>query len=192
MKVTTIFYPKIAIQIVTVMEIPFKFRIGSVTYSSQSIHPKFFLMDTAIQDFIKRQPADRQKILSNLHALILKNDKTVMPVIEPMMGKEMIIYKGKKMMKYGLASMKEYMSLHALPIYMNPALHSKYQSLLDKASFQKGCINFTSAEQMPNKVITQFITECSAIDLEKIREQGLLERKASKKTAAPKKGAAGK
>lgn len=138
-------------------------------------------MDTAIQDYIKTQPVDRQKILSELHALILKNDKTVTPVIEPMMGKEMIIYKGKKMMKYGLASMKEYMSLHALPIYMNPTLHAKYQSLLDKVSFQKGCINFTSAEQMPLTVITQFINECSAIDLEKIREDQLKNKKAAKK-----------
>ena len=149
-------------------------------------------MDAAIQDFIKRQQADRQKLLSDLHALIMKNDKTVTPVIEPMMGKEIIIYKGKKMMKYGLASMKEYMSLHALPIYMNPTLHAKYQPMLNKASFQKGCINFTSADQMPFVVVTQFIKECSSIDLQKIREQSLLERKAAKKTAAPKKGTAGK
>jgi hypothetical protein len=138
-------------------------------------------MDAAVQDFIKRQPEDRQRILSDLHALIIKNDKTVMPFVEPMMGKEMIIYKGKKMMKYGLASMKEYMSLHALPIYMNPTLHAKYQLLLDKASFQKGCINFTSVEQMPIVTVAQFINECSAIDLEKIREEQLKNKKAAKK-----------
>ena len=115
-------------------------------------------MDTKIQDYITSESNDLQKIISDLHALIMKNDKAVTPVIEPMMGKEMIIYKGKKMMKYGLASMKEYMSLHALPIYMNPPLHAKYQPLLDKASFQKGCINFTSAEQMPIAVVKQFIT----------------------------------
>jgi hypothetical protein len=139
------------------------------------------LMDIKIQDYISSQPKDRQKILSDLHMLIMKNDKAVTPVIEAMMGKEMIIYKGKKMMKYGLASMKEYMSLHALPIYMNPSLHAKYQSLLDKASFQKGCINFVSAEQMPTAVVTQFIADCSAIDLEKIREDQLKNKKAAKK-----------
>ena len=138
-------------------------------------------MDAAIQDFIRRQPEDRQKLMTALHEAILKNDSTVNAVIEPMMGKEMIIYKGKKMMKYGLASMKEYMSLHALPIYMNSILHTKYQSLLDKASFQKGCINFTSAEQIPMTVVKQFITECSAIDLEKIREEQLKNKKAAKK-----------
>jgi hypothetical protein len=138
-------------------------------------------MDTAIKDFIKRQPEDRQAVMTSIHNAILKNDSTVSAVIEPMMGKEMIIYKGKKMMKYGLASMAQYMSLHALPIYMNQVLHSKYKSLFDQASFQKGCINFTSAEQMPLSVVAQFIGECSSIDLEKMREEQLKSKKAAKK-----------
>jgi hypothetical protein len=149
-------------------------------------------MDTKIQDYIKSQPNDRQKILSDIHALIVKNDKTVTPVIEPMMGKEMIIYKGKQMMKYGLSSMKNYMSLHVLPMYMNPAVYNKYQQQLTEASFQKGCINFTSVEQMPVAIVARLITDCSAIDLEKIREQSLLERKAAKKIVGPKKNSTGK
>ena len=138
-------------------------------------------MDAAIQDYISRQPEDRQAVLTALHTTILENDSKISAVIEPMMGKEMIIYKGKKMMKYGLASVKEYMSLHALPIYMHPTLHTKYQALLNKASFQKGCINFTSAEQMPLALVAQFITECSAVDLEKMREEQLKKKKAVKK-----------
>ena len=53
-------------------------------------------MDTKIQDYITSQPNDRHNILSDLHMLIMKNDKTVTPVVEPMMGKEMIIYKGNR------------------------------------------------------------------------------------------------
>jgi len=143
-------------------------------------------MDTKIQDYITGQPKDRQKILSDLHALIMKNDKTVTPVVEPMMGKEMIIYKGKHMMKYALAGVKNHMSLHVLPMYMAPTIYNKYKEQLTKASFQKGCINFTSAEQMPTAIVARLITDCSAIDLEKIREQSLIEKKAAKKTAAPK------
>ncbi len=138
-------------------------------------------MDAAVQDFIKRQPEDRQKLLTALHTTILKNDSKVIPVIEPMMGKEMIIYKGKSMMKYGLASMKDYISLHALPIYMHPTLHTKYKALLNKASFQKGCINFTAADQMPLTIVGPFIKECSAVDLEKIREDQLKKRKVTKR-----------
>src|ERR1700741_1270197 len=138
-------------------------------------------MDAIIQDYIARQPEERQKTLADMHKTILRNDPTVSPVIEPMMGKEMIIYKGKKMMKYGLASVKQYMSLHALPMYMHPTLHGKYQHLLDKASFQKGCINFTSGDQMPLTTVAKFIAECSVIDLEKMREEQLKGKKAKKK-----------
>ena len=125
--------------------------------------------------------------MTAIHAIIISKDKTIAAVIEPMMGKEMIIYKGKGMMKYGLASVKNYMSLHVLPMYMNTALFSKYQALLPGAAFQKGCINFISAEQMPTAIITRLITDCAAIDLVKIREEQLKERKAAKKITAQKK-----
>ncbi len=98
----------------------------------------------------------------------------------------MIIYK-KGMMKYGLSSMKDYMSLHVLPMYMNPPIYNKYKEQLSEAAFQKGCINFSSAEQMPPAIVAKLITDCAAIDLEKIREQLLNERKAAKKTVKQKK-----
>ena len=138
-------------------------------------------MDTKIQDYIMSQPKERQKILSDLHALIMKNDKSVTPVIEPMMGKEMIIYKGKYMMRYGLSSVKNHISLHVLPMYMSPTIYNKYKEQLSEAAFQKGCINFTSAEQMPGAIVTRLIIDCAAVDLEKIREEQLKERKTAKK-----------
>ncbi|MEO7530357.1 MAG: hypothetical protein ABIS69_03065, partial [Sediminibacterium sp.] len=70
--------------------------------------------------------------------------------------------------------------------------YHKYKEQLTGTIFQKGCINFTAAEQMPAAIITRLITDCAAIDPEKMREKTLQERKAAKKTAAPKKNAAGK
>ena len=130
--------------------------------------------------FISSQPADRQPLLKDLHAIILAEDKTVIPVVEPMMGVEMIIYKDRGMMKYGLASVKKYMSLHLLPIYANPTLHGRYKALLDKASFQKGCINFTDAQEMPPNIVRNLIADCSGIDLKKIREDYLQSKKIKK------------
>ena len=46
----------------------------------------------SISEFIAIQPGERQELLSQLHAIIIQKDKTVTPVIAPMMGKEMIIY----------------------------------------------------------------------------------------------------
>lgn len=131
----------------------------------------------SITEFILSQPEDRQELLSNLHEIILQNDKTVTPVIAPMMGKEMIIYNAPGIFKYGLSSVKNYMSLHVLPIYGSPMLYEKYKTLLNKASFQKGCINFKNKDEMPFDIVKQLITDCSKIDLRAIKEQYLRSKK---------------
>lgn len=96
------------------------------------------------------------------------------------MGQEMILYKNNGFMKYGLASVKSYMSLHVLPIYASPTLYSKFKSLLNKAKFQKGCINFENENEMPVEIVAHLILDCSKIDLAKIREEYLKVSKAKK------------
>jgi hypothetical protein len=134
-------------------------------------------MDQKTRNYILTQPADRQAILSDIHSIILDKDKSVISEIAPMMGKEMIVYKSNGMMKYGLAGVKNYMSFHVLPIYGSKTLFDKYKSLLNKANFQKGCINFDKGEKMPLDIVRQLITDCSKVDLMKIREDQLKERK---------------
>ena len=133
-----------------------------------------------IEVYIKSQPVDRQKILSDIHNAIIENDKTVIAKVELMMGKEMIIYKGKGVMKYGLASVKKYMSLHLMPIYGSISLHSKYKILLPLANFQKGCINFNNENEMPLEIVRELIIDCSSFDLVKMREEYLKSKKALK------------
>ena len=133
-----------------------------------------------ILEFISSQPEDRQELLSQLHEIIIENDKTVTPVIAPMMGKEMIIYNTPGSFKYGLSSVKKYMSLHVLPMYVSAALHEKYKALLKEASFQKGCVNFKSKDEMPLNIVNDLIDDCSKIDLRAIRENQLKSK--SKKT----------
>ena len=123
-----------------------------------------------ISEFIRSMPPERQGTLTIIHEAILANDPSVIPVIKPMMGKEMILYEQRCYMKYGLASTKNYMSLHCLPMYMNPALHTKYLSLLPNAKFQKGCINFANEEEMPIEILVAFITECSSVNIAEVLE----------------------
>ena len=134
----------------------------------------------SISEFISTQPEDRQALLSQLHEIIIQKDKTVTAVIAPMMGKEMIIYNAPGTFKYGLASVKKYMSLHVLPMYGSPIIYEKYKALLKDASFQKGCINFKNKDEMPLKIVKELITDCSKIDLRAIREE-YLKSKAKKK-----------
>ncbi len=133
-----------------------------------------------ITKYIASQPLERQKILTNIHEAIIANDKSVKAEVGLMMGKEMIVYKGKGYMKYGLSSVKNYISLHAMPIYGSKVLHAKYKLLLKKANFQKGCINFINESEMPLEIIKELILDCSAIDLLKMKEEYLKSQKLKK------------
>ena len=133
-----------------------------------------------VLEFISNQPEERQKLLSQLHEIIIQKDKTVTAVIAPMMGKEMIIYNAPGSFKYGLSSVKNYMSLHVLPMYGSAILYKKYKELLKEANFQKGCINFKNKDEMPLKIVKDLIADCSKIDLRALRENYLKSK--SKKT----------
>jgi hypothetical protein len=134
-----------------------------------------------VENFLSSQEPDRQPLLKKIHAIISKADKSTTPVIGSMMGKTMILYNQHGSMKYALANVKNYMSLHVLPMYMNKPVFEKYKALLPAASFQKGCINFTSAEEMPIAIVEKLIKECAPIDLKKIREDYLKAKKAKSK-----------
>ncbi len=127
----------------------------------------------SISAFISKQPLERQELLSQLHEIIIQKDKTVTAVVAPMMGKEMIIYNAPGIFKYGLSSVKNYMSLHVLPIYGSTTLYEKYKGLLKEANFQKGCINFKNKDEMPLNIVKDLIADCSKIDLLAIREKQL-------------------
>jgi hypothetical protein len=130
-------------------------------------------MNPEIKNYISKQPSERQEVMIKIHSTIVAGDNSIEAIVEPMMGNEMIIYKRKGLMKYGLASMKNYMSLHLLPMYGSKPLYEKYRNLLHKAKFQKGCINFNKADEMPLDIVEKLITDCSKIDLAKMRENYL-------------------
>ncbi|QEM13379.1 DUF1801 domain-containing protein [Mucilaginibacter rubeus] len=115
--------------------------------------------------YILEQSEERKTLLTNLHSIIIGIDHSIVPGVESMMSKEMILYKERGIMKYGLAAVKNYMSLHCMPIYMNPELHAKYAKLLPAAKFQKGCINFSSYGEVPPDTISALITDCSGISI---------------------------
>ncbi len=125
----------------------------------------------SIAEYISNQLEERQELLNKIHEFIIREDKTVKPAVELMMGKEMIVYKAPGIFKYGLSGMKNYMSLHVMPIYGSAAMYAKYKGLLNKANFQKGCINFKNEEEMPLKIVKQLMADCSKIDLRAMKEE---------------------
>lgn len=122
-------------------------------------------------EFLAGLPPDRQQLITTLHETIIANDPNVNFAIKPMMGKEMIMYEEGKYMKYALASAKSHMSLHCLPMYMHADLHAKYAALLPAAKFQKGCINFTDAADVPVAIIAALIADCAPVNVPAMLEK---------------------
>jgi uncharacterized protein YdhG (YjbR/CyaY superfamily) len=130
--------------------------------------------------FIAQQESPRKEILLSIHSIISQTNKKVKAEVSDMMGKEMIIYKLGGHFIYALSSVKSHMSLHLMPIYSSAALHNKYSKLLNKAKFQKGCINFKSAEEVPLNILKQLMTECSKIDYLAIVEKYMASKQKKK------------
>jgi hypothetical protein len=133
----------------------------------------------SISKFISKQSIERQKLLNEIHETIIQTDQNIKAQVELMMGKEMIVYKASGVFKYGLSSVKNYLSLHVMPIYGSAILYSKYKNLLKTANFQKGCINFKSEADIPLNILKQLIEDCSKIDLRKIKEEYIKSKKQS-------------
>jgi len=112
----------------------------------------------------KLKDSNTKDLLSAIHSIMVKNNKRVVPDVSKMMGQEMIQYKIGGVFMYGLNGGKNHNSLHLLPMYGSPKVHEKYKKLLNKAKFQKGCVNFTKAEQMPLDVVEGLIKDCTACE----------------------------
>ncbi|MBS1565390.1 MAG: hypothetical protein JST39_13445 [Bacteroidetes bacterium] len=129
---------------------------------------KLYIHSMTVEEYFSQQDSERADLLQKIHSIIITEDKTVSAEVGMMMGKEMILYNCDTF-KYGLASGKNYLSLHAMPIYCTPTIHNRYKALLPKARFQKGCINFQTAEDMPLQVVTALMKDCAKVDLKAIR-----------------------
>ena len=114
-----------------------------------------------VEEFIAKQEPANKELISSIHSVIVKKNKRVKPEVAKMMGQQMLQYKLEGMFMYALGAGKSHISLHLLPMYGSPDIYTKYIKLLDKAKFQKGCINFTKAEQMPLDVVKDLIKECA-------------------------------
>lgn len=121
-----------------------------------------------ITEYLSKQEPERKKLMHAIHETILKTNKKVKAEVGSMMGGDMIQYKINTNFVYGLAGNKNHMTLHALPMYAFKSIHEKYSNLLKKAKFQKGCINFKNADEMPLDITEQLLTDCAKIDWEAI------------------------
>jgi hypothetical protein len=131
--------------------------------------PTLLLMTPS--QFLDSLESPKKELLTRIHKQILKTNKQVSPEVSGMMGKEMLVYKLGGFMLYALSNMKSHMSLHLIPMYGCAPIHAKYSKLLNKAKFQKGCINFKKQEDMSEEVVENLLKECSKVDMQALLEK---------------------
>ena len=123
------------------------------------------------KEYLDSLEPDRKSLLSQIRALLMKHDKNITETVTTMMGKRMLVYQAEGgIFKYALASVMTHMSFHSMVLYGSSelfggtGLREKYERLLPKAKFQKACINFRMADQVPLDVMEQLIKESAALE----------------------------
>ncbi len=122
------------------------------------------------KQYLDSLPEDRKEIISKLREFILKSDPLVKEVVGGMMGREMLMYMQGDIMKYALSSVKQHISFHSMVMYSSSTrfggsgLREKFEKLLPEAKFQKGCINFKNAVQLPLDIAEKFVKEMAKVE----------------------------
>jgi hypothetical protein len=148
------------------------------------------------KEYLDSLPEDRKVIISKLRQLILKSDPLVKEVVAGMMGREMLMYMQGDFMKYALSSVKQHMSFHSMVMYGSSerfgggGLREKYEKLLPKAKFQKGCVNFKDAIQIPLDITEKFVKEMAKAEYPPAAFKESMEKNAAKLKAKKKKASA--
>ena len=145
------------------------------------------------KQYLDTLPEDRREMISKLRGFILKSDPLVKEVVAGMMGREMLMYMQGDFMKYALSSVKSHMSFHSVVMYGSSirlkgnGLREKFEKLLPKAKFQKGCINFNNAAQMPLDIAEKFVQEMAKMEYPPKQFKERMEKNAAKLKAKNKK-----
>ena len=122
------------------------------------------------KQYLDTLPEDRMEVITKLRECILRSDPHVTEVVARMMGSEMLVYNQGDLMKYALSSVKNHMSFHSMVMYGSSirfngsGLREKFEKLLPKAKFQKGCVNFKNTVQLPLDVAEKFVHEMAKCD----------------------------
>jgi len=108
---------------------------------------------------------DQKKRLKEFHDTIMEEDGNVQPEIGVLMGKEALIYKQNGEFKYALAGLKNYFTLHVMPMYANPEIRDTYRTALRNVKFQKGCVNFKDFKDFPREILRELIKDSRDLEL---------------------------
>lgn len=108
-----------------------------------------------------KPPTGPSPLVDAFKRIIVDNDATVVVSSGLMMGEKGWMFHREKEFTYAVTGGKTRVSLHAMPMYCDPKIHSKFKKLITNGDFGKGCIRFKPDAEVDVKLIAQFIRECA-------------------------------
>ena len=105
--------------------------------------------------FIAALPAARQAPMRQLWAVLCA---AVPAEYIPHIGPKMLELRVGKQVCIALASQKNYLSLHLVPMYVLPHLQARMAAAAPALKMGKGCINFNQVAELPLPTLVDIIS----------------------------------
>ncbi|MSO97874.1 MAG: hypothetical protein EXR11_06605 [Rhodospirillaceae bacterium] len=112
---------------------------------------------------LKRPPQGPSVLIEAFKRIIVENDQSVSMSAGLMMGEKGWTFHRAGEFRYAVASGKTRVTLHALPMYCQPKIHTAYKKRIANGDFGKGCIRFKFDAKVDLDVIATFIRDCAEV-----------------------------
>ena len=112
-------------------------------------------------DYFAALPADRQTAARVLWETV----RAAIPAgYTEHSGPKYLEFRAGTEMCIGLANQKNYLSLHLVPMYLQPNLQERLAAAAPKLKMGKGCVNFKQVEELPLAKLAEVIAATSLAD----------------------------
>ena len=92
---------------------------------------------------------------------ITENDPSVSITQGLMTAEKGWLFHRKDEFMYAVTASKTRVTLHAMPMYCNEAIHRVYKKLIVNGDFGKGCIRFKPHDTVDIRLIARLIADCA-------------------------------
>lgn len=113
----------------------------------------------------KPKPPSGAGLVEILRRVVRDNDPSVIECRGLLMGEAGWTFHRDGRFAYAVTQGKTRVSLHAMPMYCEPAIHAAYVKRIRDANFGKGCIRFKPDAEVDVDLLAEFIGACAMAKL---------------------------
>ncbi len=108
-----------------------------------------------------KPPSGPSPLIEAFKRAITENDPSVSITQGLMTAEKGWLFHRKDEFMYAVTASKTRVTLHAMPMYCNEAIHRVYKKLIVNGDFGKGCIRFKPHDTVDIRLIARLIADCA-------------------------------